>query len=230
MSGIENNENAGAKDNHIFPEYVDERTARVVGHGLVSTEVGNQAPNHQSKLPEILDKIKDPKVPSAEIIRLIAHEMALINQDMRLCETDGAAGFKLKICTERIRALHAVAEAAKESDACDVLNFDGPKFIFVFSEIVNYFKDAAQKVLKDDRTTEQNIMKHFRDNISVNEAELRRKTKRIGRTGPPPLTSPSEPRNLEHPKSAPNSQAPRAESPENRAADNPKPCDGDDEL
>src|SRR5271163_1189925 len=180
MSGIENSGNGGPKYDRegTFPVFSNEQTALVPGHGLGSHGVQKQAPNRESKLPEILDKIKDPNVSAAEVTRLIAVEMALITQDMRTCESDGAAVSKLKSYTEQIRALRAVAEAAKEADAWterEVFDFDGPKFRFVFGEFLKEFKRAALTVLRDDTSTVNNIMKHLRDNLAVREEELLRK-------------------------------------------------------
>src|SRR5271168_984539 len=184
MSGSENSGNGGPKYNQegTFPVFSNEQTARVPGHGLGSHGVQKQAPNRESKLPEILDKIKDPKVSVAEVTRLIAVEMTLITQDMRTCESEGAAVFKLKSCMAQIRALRAVAEAAKEADAWtkrDVFDFDGPKFQYVFGEFSKEFKKAALTVLRDDTSTVKSIMMHLRDNLAMRDEEIRRETEKI---------------------------------------------------
>jgi hypothetical protein len=185
MNGIENNKKGDPEYNledHL-PVFINEGTARVLSPRSVSGGVQKQIPNRESKLPEILDIIKDPNFSVSEITRLITVEMTLIAQDMRTYESDRAAGFKLKNCTGQIKALRAVAEAAKEADAWakrEDLDFDGPKFNFVYGEFIKDVKKAAQAVLKDDQTTVQSIMKHLRDILAVHEPELRRKTEKIG--------------------------------------------------
>src|SRR5271170_4874018 len=184
MSGSENSGNGGPKYNQegTFPVFSNEQTARVPGHGLGSHGVQKQAPNRESKLPEILDKIKDPKVSLAEVTRLIAVEMTLITQDMRTCESEAAAVFKLKSCMAQIRALRAVAEAAKEADAWTkraVFDFDGPKFQYVFGEFGKEVKKAALTVLRGDTSTVNSIMLHLHDNMAMREPELQRETEKI---------------------------------------------------
>ena len=184
MSGIENSGNGGSKYNQerIFPAFSNEQAVRVPGHVLGLHGIQKQAPNRESKLPEILDKIKDPNVSVAAVIRLIAVEMTVITQDMQTCESEATAVFKLKSCMAQIRALRAVAEAAQDADAWtkrDVLDFDGPKFKFVFGEITKEFKKAALAVLRDDISTVKSIILQFRDNIAMREEELRRETEKI---------------------------------------------------
>jgi hypothetical protein len=239
MSEIENKENGGPKDNQdaIFPVFVNEQTARVPVHGSVPRPLQKQAPNCESKLPEILDKLlKDPNFSVAEVNRLIAVEMALIVQDMRTCESDGAAAFKRKNYMGQIGALRALAEAAKEADAwakrADVLNFDGPKFKFAFDKIVDYFKEAALKALKGDESTVNSILSHWRDIMAVHDQELRRETEKFSSgTDAPSAHLPSqelnEPReffkgkNLQCPETPPTGQSASKPTTENGATDNP---------
>ncbi len=62
-----------------------------------------------------------------------------------------------------------------------MLNFDGPKFTFVFDKIVNvYLRKAAQKALgKGSDQLVERIITEFSDTIAVNEEELRRETEKI---------------------------------------------------
>jgi hypothetical protein len=185
MSGIENSENGGPENKQEIklPVFVNEQIARVLVPGSVSNRVQGRAPNLESKLQEILDKIKDPNYSVVEVTHLIAVEMILIVQDMQTCERDGAAAFRRESYMAQIGALRALDKAVKEADVgrkrADVLNFDGPKFKFVFGEMGVLFKKAAEAAIKDDESLVKSIMLHFCDIVREHEPELRRETEKI---------------------------------------------------
>jgi hypothetical protein len=165
MSGVDSNKNGGSKDKQegFFPHVTNE-------------PIGSQTPNPESKLPIIVDKIKDSRVTAAEISRLIAVEMALITQHMRSCENDGAAALKLKSYTNQIHALREVAEAAKEADAWskrDSQEYFGPRFDFLLCEIVSCCQQAAYNVLRGHRPLVDKIMEELISLIGMQYLDLR---------------------------------------------------------
>jgi hypothetical protein len=181
MNGIENHGNGGPKDK--LPNFINEQVARVTVDGSASPRVETPAPDAESKLGEILDKLQDPNVSIAEALRLIPVEIGLLIQEMGTNEANDAAASRRKSCLEQIGALRVLAKVAKEADAGakrDVLNFDGPKFKFVLGEMVRYFKEAALTALRGDTSAVNNIMKEWRDLMAINETELRRQAEKIG--------------------------------------------------
>ena len=234
--GSRTTEKGEPRDNQedIFPVFINEQTARVPVHGSVPRPFQKQVPNRESKLPEILDKLKDPNFSLAEVTRLIAAETTLIAQDIRTCESDGAAAFKRKNSMGQITALRALAETAKAADAWakrDVLNFDGPKFKFALGKIAGYFKEAALKALRGDKSTVNSIMRHWGDILAVHELELRRETEKIGYGTDAPsahlhsqeLNEPHEffkGKNLQCPETPPTGQLASKPTTENGAPDN----------
>ena len=89
----------------------------------------------RSKMPEILKKLDCPEATPVEVSRLISQELAFIASEISLCNAESTGMMKLKVCTARLEAVKALANAAKENQALakhDELNFDGPKFIFLF--------------------------------------------------------------------------------------------------
>lgn len=237
MNAKGDNENGDLKDNqeNIFPIFVNEQTARVPSNGSAPYTGLKEPPNRESKLPEIIDKIKDPKVSVAEITRLIAIEMALISQDMQTCERDVDGTVKLKNYMGQLRALREVASAAKEADAwavkADVLDFDGPKFGFVLGKLTEYFKEAALAALRNDQSTVKSIMMHLRDIVARHEPELRRETAKIGyhtdtSSARLPSQEPNEPRESSNgkiqqcPEPSPTIQSENNQTIENGAPDN----------
>lgn len=58
-----------------------------------------------------------------------------------------------------------------------VLDFEGPKFRYVFLQLVPYFKQAALNALgKASKEMVPRILREFRDIVAMNEEELRRNT------------------------------------------------------
>ncbi len=179
MSGIENSGNGGPKCNQegTLPVFSNEQTGRVPGHGVGSHGRQKQTPHRQSKLQQLLDNIKEPRLSAAEVSRLIAIEIVLIIREMQTCESDDDAGaLKLKNFIGQIRALRAVAEVAKVADVwskLDSVRFDAPGFDFVLGEIASYCKEAASTALRGDRVAVNSIMRELHDIIGARRTELR---------------------------------------------------------
>lgn len=159
----------------------------VAADGSVSRQDARQnPPGRQSRLPEIQEKLADAKFPAAEIVRLILEEFVLVIEEMVECGRDGSAA-RLKSCAGQVTALCALQRLVERADACskkDVLNFDGPKFQFVFARLVALFKEAIEQAMgKGHEAWSQSILKHFRDLVAMNEHDLRKETERIGAGG-----------------------------------------------
>lgn len=189
MDGTENGENGHSKDNreNRLPVFINEQIARVPTPSPGSYE----APNQESRLGEIADKLKDPKCSPGEVIRLINHEIALVMLEMRACEREpSAAESKRKSCMAQITALNRWARTLEAFPWTkhEVLNFDGPKFRFVIAQFSNCFKDAALEVLKGDEATVQMIMRLSRDIAVSREEEVRRAAEKIADDGNAPST------------------------------------------
>jgi hypothetical protein len=147
---------------------------------------------HASMLPAILEKIHDPNYPLAEVNRLIAIEIAFVTQEMSRLRGDVERGnhtetFLQKSYEQQVKALQALEKSLTSTDILshrDILNFDGPKFTWLFGEIVNSFKKACQDALgKDGESMVQSIMKHWRDETAMCEAEWRSGVEKIDSTG-----------------------------------------------
>lgn len=147
-------------------------------------ELRQGRPRRESRLPEIQEKIADPNSPAAEIMRLIHQELALVIGEMRHYEHDKSAAPKLRNCAVQVTALCALQKLVERADARskkDLLNFDGPKFQYVFGELVDLFKKAAEQALgRGSEPSVQSIMRHFRDLVAMHEQDLRRGTEKIG--------------------------------------------------
>lgn len=132
-----------------------------------------------ARMTDILDMIEDPNRAVSEINRVIAGEIASATGDISTLSQ--ASGYKLKFLTERIKALRELSKTLSESEILskkDILNFDGPKFQYVFQEIIAIFRKSA----KDSGLTEDQInsmLRNFRDLMANREPELRKATERV---------------------------------------------------
>jgi hypothetical protein len=134
-----------------------------------------------SNLPELKQKLEDPNFPVHELSRLISLELVSLAQEMADIENDPSMQFKMKGYDLQVKNLRELAKSITETDVLskrDVLQFDGPKFQYVFKEIIAMFK----KSLKDAGVNESltvNILKHFGDIMRMKESDLRRETEKI---------------------------------------------------
>ena len=131
------------------------------------------------RMVEILGKINDPSQPVSEINRLIAGEIAVVTGEMSMGSQ--ANMYKQKLYTEQIRSLRYLSKTLSESELLskkDFLNFDGPKFQFVFQELAGAVrKSAKDSGFSEDQTN--TLLRNFRDTVTQMEPELRKQTEKI---------------------------------------------------
>lgn len=152
----------------------------------------SDTPERESMLPKILEKINDPNYPLEEVNRYIAIEIAFVTQEMgtlrhRVKGGNFSETFLQKSYEQQVKALQALEKSLTSTDILrhrDLLNFDGPKFQYVFGELVNIFKLSCQDALgKDNETMVQSIMKHYRDHLAMRESDLRKESEKIDSSG-----------------------------------------------
>jgi len=129
----------------------------------------------------IREKIADPDSDPADISRAIAVEIAVVAGNMVAIDGAMMSAPQLKAFSEQVRALRELGKQLSDADVLskkDVLNFDGPKFNYFFETTVNMFVKAMKEagLLEDTRTS---VMKHFRDEMQVNENKIRKDTQAI---------------------------------------------------
>jgi len=135
-----------------------------------------------NRMLEVLDLIADPLKPVSDINRIIAGELAVVAGEMASLEQSNA--YRLSILKEQVKALRELAKTLAENEVLskkDILNFDGPKFQFVFQEITANFKKAMKDSgLLETQTNE--VLRNFRDIMAVKEVDLRKSTERVEST------------------------------------------------
>lgn len=156
-------------------------TIQIVMEGVKTISenpVVEKSPREQ-RLDKITNMIKDPIKPVADINRLIAAEHASITAE--IAGLTKSNGYKLKFLTEQVKALRELAKSLAENEVLakkDILNFDGPKFQYVYNEVVSTFrKSLKESGLQESQVNE--VLRNFRDFMSLKELELRKQTEKI---------------------------------------------------
>ena len=147
-------------------------------HAMVVTEEEPEAALPDSKLSEIIAKMRDPKTPPGEILRLIACEMCLI-----VAMGDPTRNSSLKDRKGEMQALRAVTEIVKKNaqrSKADFLNLDGRKFQFVIARMQDLLASAAHEVLGKTDPRVDAIMKRLNELWKAKGEDLRRRTAEIG--------------------------------------------------
>jgi len=122
-------------------------------------------------------KLEDPQFEAAELLRIITVEIATVATTMR------SLGFTRK--EEHIRSclakqMEVLRQVAREVMNEEVINFDGPKFKFMMDRVFSVFRKAMQAAGVDEGQR-SNIMRHLRDLMGENKAQLRRETAALGK-------------------------------------------------
>ena len=136
----------------------------------------------KARLETIRESITDENYDPAEASRLIAVEIARVAEDLSDClGTGGLETLRLKVHEQQLRALRELGKQLNDADSLskrDFLNFDGPKFAFVLATIVDLFdKSMKEAGLGDDMRN--SIMKHYRDKMTIAEAQIRKDTMKM---------------------------------------------------
>jgi hypothetical protein len=138
----------------------------------------------ESRIPNILEMIKDPNCSTGKVTQLVTEQIALLVQEMSAYEDDSALALKLKRCSAQIEGLCALQKMLQRSWLnCDGLNFDGPHFVFAFRGIGTAIRQAVMKAAGNDRDG-LSIMKEIRDGIGRWEAPIRAQTPKIRANDP----------------------------------------------
>jgi seryl-tRNA synthetase len=133
------------------------------------------------KFDEILKKLEDPNTPIVEVSRLITIELGKIAKDAVRQGKDPGDAWKQKAWETQVKVLTALAKQCNDTDILskkDALNFDGPRFKFVLTEICNLFKKTLEEA-ELDGTMVKNIMLQFADAMAMAEPSIRRESEKI---------------------------------------------------
>ena len=90
---------------------------------------------------------------------------------------------------DKVRGLRELAKTLQEGEDIakkDFLNFDGPKFNYVLTELIRTFKESLKSSGLPEESV-NHVLRIFRDTLSAREADLRKETERV--TGDASLTS-----------------------------------------
>jgi|SRR5208282_3127697 len=161
----------------------------VTENGKVEQEVIMGERETNSKLKEIRAKIEDTTVSQAELSKLIALEMATILDSMNRYFDDPSApikqmesNFAIKSLGEQLKGVRELGRQIIEMDnqaRRDFINFDGEKFQFVAGQWMQMGVEALKAMGWDEHSI-TSYVKHFRNQIEMNELRIRREAENIG--------------------------------------------------
>ncbi len=137
-----------------------------------------------SFLQTIQEKLEDPNYSASEVLRLISAEHVQLCMEIGVHQKNAKAGSILRNIRAQLQALAGIANMVRRRQALrkkeDQLDFDGPKFLYVFGELLKCFDQAIQKTLgRNDRMTVQTAMRIFRDIVAERDFDLRREVARM---------------------------------------------------
>ena len=163
------------------------RTFVMDADGAVSlVKEGSGANKQDSKLPEIMERLKVPNYNPAEVMRLLAGEMFRVFQDTRSSRNDS----ELEISSREMRQLQTllslVLREARRIGDRDTLNFEGPKFKYAMARILKAIEKAARDAWGKDCELVEKMMKNLQDNIEAEMPDIQSQVEGMdlqGRTG-----------------------------------------------
>lgn len=148
---------------------------------LAPAPVSSPYSEDSAGIERISEMIADPDSMLSDIMRLIALEMAKVMKKMTVDDPLARGNTSQRDLNDQVKAYRELQRTLTESDTLskkDTLNLDGPKFRFVFMEIIRLFKKSLGDAgVKDELV--QNIMLQFGDLVKSNDESLRRELNKI---------------------------------------------------
>jgi hypothetical protein len=152
-----------------------------VGDQEMSESVANG--RAESNWPEILAAVSNRSFERAEFVRLILMEMSLVCQELQVTSAHSSLVFKLKPLLAEMHALRTLAETARYATELatedDVVNLDGPKFMYVIGQLCDLVKESAQKAGCGPLVVDT-VARGFRYGLAEREDEIRRNIDKVG--------------------------------------------------
>jgi len=137
----------------------------------------------ESNWPEILAAVGNRSFKRAEFVRLILMEMSLVCHELQVTSAHSSLVFKLKPLLAEMHALRTLAETARYATELatedDVVNLDGPKFMYVISQLCDLVKESAQKAGCGHLVVDT-VARGFRYGLAERQAEIRRNIEKVG--------------------------------------------------
>ena len=131
------------------------------------------------RMQQIIKVLEDPdEVDLAGAMRLLAVEIA---SSLLTPHTGGVLSNDVRNANNRIKNLRELSKQIQESSEMstrDFLNFDGPRFQFVFKEIMILFRSSVVKAGLAPETADH-ILRCFREGFIAKESDLRRDTAKL---------------------------------------------------
>jgi hypothetical protein len=123
--------------------------------------------------------VEDPSTPIPQISRIISLELVACISEM---STPNVARLTpQKELEARVKALRELQKTLTEGEILskrDTLDLSGPKFSYVFSEMLKWFIDAMTEN-KIEASTVASVVNHFREKVATSEEKLRKELNKM---------------------------------------------------
>ncbi len=128
---------------------------------------------------QIREMMLEGTAPVSEIMKLIALEIVEVMSKMRSSTT--LLKHSQKEMNDQIKGLRDLQKTLTEAEMFskkDSLNMEGPKFKYVYMELLEMFRKSMREAKLDDELS-NSVMKHFRDIASNDEERLKRELRKM---------------------------------------------------
>ena len=141
-----------------------------------------EAPQRESRLPEILKQLEDPNFSAVKVSDLINEEIALVNMEIRECGHRPIQKSERDNFQATIEALLLLRKTMVKAEKIpDQLNFDGPKFQhFLYLANILFEKAVRDALGKGGKNNVDKIMKNLEDEMAAQMPKIRREVEEIG--------------------------------------------------
>lgn len=147
----------------------------------VDAASAEKVPSQATGIDRVIELIGDSDVSLPEIMDLIGLEIAKLIKKMTVEDPLMRGATSQRDLNDQIKAFAQLQKTLTDSDSLskkDTLNLDGPKFKYVFMELLRFFKQSLKDAGVADEL-QQNIMLQFGDLVRANYEPLQRELNKI---------------------------------------------------
>lgn len=155
-------------------------TFEISSNGEVRRDL-EMPPIIESGSARLVEMLSDPDADLGEAGRLIALEMMKLLDSIQNPSANPLRQHTAREASDLIKSYREIQRTLNEAETAkkkDSLNLDGPKFEFVFTKIVGFFKQALKDAGVDDSLAE-NALLQFGDLIKQNADGLQKELNKI---------------------------------------------------
>ena len=137
----------------------------------------------RTTLDLIRTKLENPNYQAFELMRLVTLEIATVVQEMRQLGFTVEEVYIIHCLAQMIKALrelrHSIMDTESLRKRADVINFEGEAVQHLVGKLVVWFREALKEAGLNEAVC-NDVMRHYRDLVVLNEEQLRREVEAFG--------------------------------------------------